>query len=53
MKNAIKVKTPTPEITDRGTVRIGGWAPSLPVRTAPASVADTRKVRIGGWSPAL
>ena len=29
MKNAITVKTPTPEITDRGAVRIGGWAPSL------------------------
>ena len=50
----ISVRLTPREITDNGSVRIGGMSPSLPpVRIIPAAVSDQGKVRIGGMSPAL
>ena len=37
MMHTIKVTKPTRNIADSGKVRIGGWAPSLPVRVPPRS----------------
>jgi hypothetical protein len=48
------VKTPTREIDDRATVRMGSMSPSFPAtKLAAASVADSRKIQMGSMSPAF
>lgn len=42
----------SPNITDKGSVRLGGMAPSLPLIRRPA-IADTGKIRLGGMSPSI
>jgi hypothetical protein len=47
-------KTPTREIEDSGTVRIGNASPSFPpVRPATAKIEDSGAVRIGNASPSF
>jgi hypothetical protein len=45
-----KVKLPTPAIKDSHKVRIGGYAPTLPVRSPSLAIADSGRVRIGGYA---
>ena len=45
-----KVKLPTAAIKDSHKVRIGGYAPTLPVRSPTVAIADSGKVRIGGYA---
>jgi hypothetical protein len=48
------VKTPTREIDDRATVRMGSMSPSFPAaKLAAAGVADSRKIQMGSMSPAF
>ena len=45
-----KVILPTAAIKDSHKVRIGGYAPALPVRSPTLAIADSGKVRIGGYA---
>jgi hypothetical protein len=40
--------------SDAGRVKVGGYAPNLPVvRPSPIDIRDGGKVRVGGYSPKL
>ena len=50
----VPVKVPTPDIEDRGQVRLGAVSPAMPpVRTVSAATKDAGTVRLGAVSPAM
>jgi hypothetical protein len=53
-REAFSIRAADASTKDAGKVRVGGYAPKLPlVRPIPDDVRDSGKVRVGGYSPKL
>jgi hypothetical protein len=50
---ALELKQPPASVTDSGSVRLGGFWPSLPPARPTPAIADSGKVRLGGFFPSL